>query len=283
MPIETINVSQGQYDQTALFGPALTYAGPWAFWQNQFSVLAVNCISGTAAFPTGISKPGPKFRPGPIMAQGDFHQTVVHVAASRDIPKWLVATGAPEAQSTDPGPLWGLQVWKWEGSSWRWKGFITERIARLGVPRVLGDKAYAQRPGSASPWVEFDLPNLLPVMETMTPPAGEKQESVEGYTYDLQLTPVPMPITGSRAFTAYRQGGAVLPTFCPQDFANRQQVAAMVYKTMVYLCGRMGITPPPVPTQQQFSDVPMDSPFAESINTLKSIGVVGGKSPCEKP
>lgn len=71
-------------------------------------------------------------------------------------------------------------------------------------------------------------------------------------------------------------------TFCPKDYITRQQVAALLYNLAKWQAAHPGQVPP-VPVEQQFSDVPMDSAFRPAIDALAAAGIVAGKSPCVAP
>lgn len=283
MPLEQISINTGNTVMAMRASPDgeafLAYAGPFALTQWQMAVAVVNCDSGSFRGVSGISRgPNPPLIVAPIMAEGDFHQTVIGMAASRDTPKWLVVTGAPGPQALEPRPLWGLQVFRYEGGVWRWKGLIETRIERLGTPRVLGNLAFAARPGSTNPpWAVFDLDTLTVSGETFDPPEGEIQNSIDGYTYKM------VSINQSN-FRAIRQGAAVLPKFCPTDYTKRQQVAAMIHNAINWAQAHPGQQlPMALPTDQAFSDVPPAHQFYQSITSLAMAGIVAGKSECEDP
>lgn len=263
-------VSQAPYSQALITGAALAYSGTWAFWQNQFSICALNTAGGLTSFPTGLSKPPyPPHRPGqgPVI-QGDCWQSVVGIAASNGTPKWLVATGAPSVCELE-----GLSVWKWELNSWRWKGLIPYRISRLGTPRLNGDEAYAPLPGTIDPpWAVFDL-NTMSLIEEIhgVIPPDDKQLDINGQEWFLTRI-------DAQNYTASPEQSPTLPTYCPLDPVNRQQMAVFLLKTKY----GANYQPPPA-TGTVFSDVPASNPFAAWIEQLAREQITAGQNPCHGP
>lgn len=269
------------------------YSGKFLFEPVDFGIVAVNTDNGVSHKLYGVSKNQlipPSYRYWPpavagVEITGDCWQSVGACAATPGTPKWVVAPNTatmcefknPFDGDTD---AWGLQVWKYNGLQFVFYGFLRGRCN--GEVRLDGDTAFCRQPGSTPKWMQFDLATMTKVAEDLPDaPPFTPQLDVDGFTYNLEFFKSLETLPSPNMMLGTRQGGTVLPTFCPVDVQLRQQTAAMIYNAIVYMCNRVGIAPPTVPTEAQFSDVPMEDIFAPPINTLHSIGIVAGKPECE--
>lgn len=100
------------------------------------------------------------------------------------------------------------------------------------------------------------------------PPSGLQQ-----YTFHtIDEIPEPLRTTFKRA---YECEVVVLPTYCPNDFVTRGQMAVFLLKT------KYGSSyTPPAATGTMFSDVPITNIYAAWIEQLAREGITAGKSPC---
>jgi hypothetical protein len=197
----------------------ITYSGNQAYTVFQWGFAAFDAITGTGYSANGKGKSDPLFCGSPINIVGDCWQSVTRLAASPDVPKWLVATGAPDLCTEQ-----GLAVWKWNPgiNRYAWYGFINGTINRLKEPKLDGDFAYAvEQAGPAESWMKFDLTTKAVVAgnlpEPVTPP---RQSNIQGYTYSV-LPILPDP-PSPKKFTWTRHGGpsvtqtpTTIPTVTP--------------------------------------------------------------------
>lgn len=233
-------------------GCAQTFTGPtvytngWVLKVHQWGFAGVNGFSGLPIVRNGVGKTGSTFCSPIIVVEGDCWQSVTDMAASPNVEKWVVAAGtSPQCKkpcSPKPCPgaiVLGLQVWKWNGTTFAWAGLISDgAIARQGLgmeaPRLDGDIAYAVRQWSGSGpkyWDKFDLNAMTVVASSILVPATPPiQANIQGYTYSF----VPVPPSPYHKYSAVRVGG-LPPTPSPVQTPAPTPVATP------------GCCPPPVP------------------------------------
>jgi hypothetical protein len=102
------------------------------------------------------------------------------------------------------------------------------------------------------------------------PPGGLQQYIF----HTIDEIPEPIRTTLKRA---YECEVVVLPTYCPNDFVTRGQMAVFLLKT------KYGASyTPPAATGTMFSDVPVTNIYAAWIEELAREGITAGKSPCQQ-
>lgn len=256
------------------------YSGKFVVRVHQWGVLTLDSDTGETRMISPVGKIDPVFQRPAIAVVGDCWASATRVAATPGAPKWIVLIGTPPmcAASGTPEPAENVQVLRLDGGA----GLLlvgqvhAPLVNRVSSPLVLnGDVCYA--PEGLFPstlFTKIDL-NLMAVLGTSVPlPSGvvPPQPDIQGYTYELhQVT--------QQTFYAERIGGVPvpgLPTYCPNDFVNRGQMAVFLLKT------KYGSTyAPPPATGTMFSDVPITHQFAAWIEQLAKDGITAGKAPCQ--
>ena len=295
MPQLQITMNMGSLRHNMTLDAHPQYSGQFFVAAQQWGAFAVNTDNASWGVNGGMVSPvvgpGPGFQPpAACRCQGDFHQSAAFVAASPNTPKWVVSgiTSLGSHFGCTPTLAQLLQVYSLDTT--HGLRFVSQYFIPNGAPLaavIWDDVAYIELTDGT--WWKVNLAALVSGVTQDGPcpaPVGyPTQSDIDGCTYQIVPGVAPPP-PANATFILNRQGTPVdeLPFYCPRDYVNRQQMAAIVWKAAKSMIDNppAGDNPPPA-TGAVFKDVPAGNPFAPYIEDLYRRGVVAGKPACDFP